>query len=215
MSACLRLGHKYQMDSVVEEGIAYLRTCYPNNYNSWKKCTPFQPPTYSIGVINIARLIGADDLLPVAFLECCKLGEKVIDGFLREDGGYECLSIPDLKLCMRAQQTLAEARVQAVLRVIDTCPPDDCHESDSEVDSDDSDHDCEIPSRFRRILQNGSAPGLCTPDVFAPLSTLAEHTPGLCTACYKMLNRHFAREKRSIFKRLPTLLGITVAGWRS
>ena len=219
ISACIRLGHKYQMDALVKETVSYLRTRYPDDYDAWKIGAPYAP-VVSIGVINLARLVGADALLPVAFMECCKLGPSVIDGFTNDDGTHEYLSPPDLKLCIQAQQALIEARVQAMLRVIDLNPILACsHYYDGNSSGSDWYSDEEYTDRrrlkgFYRRLKAGRISDLYTPDAFQDLLPLVrKDIPDLCSPCLSALKTGFSKERRSAFKRLPELIGVQVEGW--
>ncbi|TBU36564.1 hypothetical protein BD309DRAFT_1005270 [Dichomitus squalens] len=88
ISAWIRLGHKYQIDKLVDEGLYHLRRAYPTALPC-PKC-PNMSAEYNspiredrpagvvgqcaIAVVNLARLTESHDLLPFALLECCKLG---------------------------------------------------------------------------------------------------------------------------------------------
>ncbi|TFK84831.1 hypothetical protein K466DRAFT_601694 [Polyporus arcularius HHB13444] len=121
VSACIRLGHKYQVDRLVEEGLKYLRTLYPDDFSTLEKRRDEEVPdaAYAISVVNIARLTGADYLLPVALAQCCQLRSDIVKGFRREDGTCEYLSTVDLGRCFQAKELLIEARVQTFRR---RCP---------------------------------------------------------------------------------------------
>ncbi|KAI0694943.1 hypothetical protein C8T65DRAFT_833354 [Cerioporus squamosus] len=93
ISAYIRLGHKYQCDKLVQRSVDYLKRYYVDNFDEWFKVTSLDPPTFQsihrIGVVNLARLAGADGLLPVALMCCCMLGSDISKGFTREDGTLE------------------------------------------------------------------------------------------------------------------------------
>ena len=42
---------------------------------------------------------------------------------------------------------------------------------------------------------------------------LHEYFPTICSACLDMIYERYCTEARSIFERLPELLGISVASW--
>ncbi|KAI0753723.1 hypothetical protein C8Q74DRAFT_1320211 [Fomes fomentarius] len=106
ISALIRIGHKYQMDHLVQQSLDYLRTIVCS-----KGPPVWRLRQYSIGVVNLTRLTGAHHLLPCALMQCCSLGSSVVDGFAREDGTREYLSPQDLGLCFNAKDKLIEARV--------------------------------------------------------------------------------------------------------
>ncbi|KAI0753704.1 hypothetical protein C8Q74DRAFT_1306444 [Fomes fomentarius] len=67
--------YKYQISKLVEDAVDYLRKCYPDNFDLLRKRTPSSfRKDHAIGDINLARLIGANRLLPTAFLICASLG---------------------------------------------------------------------------------------------------------------------------------------------
>ncbi|TBU28417.1 hypothetical protein BD311DRAFT_807035 [Dichomitus squalens] len=105
LSAWIRLGHKYKIDKLVEDGLAYLRRFYPpyGPYNKKVLIDEDRPKSitgkFAIGVVNLARLTGSDDLIPLALLECCKLDAAITQGLVHEDGTVEYLSADDLGRC--------------------------------------------------------------------------------------------------------------------
>lgn len=120
VSAYARLGHKYQIDSLLAQALEYLEKAHPANLGVWQKSFEnvyTQSPgaqdsrwslAYAIGVVNIARLTGCEVILPSALLVCCSLDEKLVLGFEREDGTQETLSLQDVGLCLRAARSLPE-----------------------------------------------------------------------------------------------------------
>ena len=130
MSAWIRLGHKYEVEKLVENGLRYLRRFYPNTLSP----DPAQPHIWggpikdrpvdvrersAIAIVNLARLIGNHDLLPLALLECCKLGANIFKGYKREDGTVEYLCPDDLGRCFAARGGLELAVVGAYLRALE------------------------------------------------------------------------------------------------
>ena len=105
VSAWLRLGHKYQIPALVEGALRHLRRFYPSSLcgqsdgcpGPIKKDRPADVRgPHAIGIANLARLTGSHDLLPLALLECCKLGTKITKGYTRKDGTVELLNEDDL-----------------------------------------------------------------------------------------------------------------------
>ena len=69
MSAWIRLGHKYHIDKLVQDGLDYLRRFYPDlapgaviPRNRPEEFTRLS----AIGVVNLARLTKSNDLLPLS-----------------------------------------------------------------------------------------------------------------------------------------------------
>ncbi|EJF60259.1 hypothetical protein DICSQDRAFT_171229 [Dichomitus squalens LYAD-421 SS1] len=134
VSLWIRLGHKYQFEKLVEEGLRYLRRAYPTRLTSshplysdvYKDSTPIRedrPKDYikqsAIAVVNLARLTENHALLPLALLECCKLGETIMQGFEREDGTREHLAVEDLGRCFAVKNKLILRNVDAALKVFE------------------------------------------------------------------------------------------------
>ncbi|KAI1795360.1 hypothetical protein LXA43DRAFT_1178816 [Ganoderma leucocontextum] len=106
ISATIRLGQKYQMSQYVEYTLGYLKEHYTDDFDEWEdtNCSPPSfSPEHAIGVVNLARLIGADSLLPTALLVCCGLGKSLVNGFQRADGSREHLTLDDIGLFRGAQ----------------------------------------------------------------------------------------------------------------
>ena len=84
---------------------------YPSTYSAYCSRTGCFPGVWSIHVVNLARLIGAHDLIPVALMECCKAGGKIVYGCQSpiSPGIREGLSAPDLQLLFQAQKQLIKA----------------------------------------------------------------------------------------------------------
>ena len=137
ISSLVRMGHKYEIDSAMDSALAYLRSYYPSDFGSWKANTEGAPkfqPVHSIGVLNLARLTEAFDMIPAAFWICCNLDiEELRGGFEREDGTLETLSTTDLVNVLIAREELAKMTAHGCLCVLDIIVdgPCTCDDSDS------------------------------------------------------------------------------------
>ncbi|RDX48940.1 hypothetical protein OH76DRAFT_1351373 [Lentinus brumalis] len=209
ISACIRLGHKYQIDGLVEEGLKYLRTFYPDDYFTLEKRRREEAPSTicAIGVVNIARLTGADYLLPVALVECCRLGSDIVEGLRREDDTIESLSTADLGRCFEAKQKLIETRVEAAFDIFDGEPSEDCSAREK-----DTEHLRELHTDLSQTLSHR----LCSPDVLERWwPSLSHYIPPLCAECDGMFRQADRDRQRAIFHHLPELVGVDVEGWKT
>ncbi|KAI0753689.1 hypothetical protein C8Q74DRAFT_1373648 [Fomes fomentarius] len=72
LSACIRLGKKYQMTELYEQALAHVKACHTSNYESWISLPTWLSDgcedIHAIGIINLARLTGELSILPSAFL---------------------------------------------------------------------------------------------------------------------------------------------------
>ena len=203
MSACIRLAHKYQIDSLVEDCLQWLSKYYPSDYATFKKRNEPLPAPCAIATVNIARLTDADYLLPMALVDCLQLGATIVQGYQREDGTREYLAPADLGLCLQAQQKLIEARVNAIERIINPDLYDECGEED-----------VELVMEFHEQMRNGSIPGYCTPVFWTPiLPQLTTRFPEICHQCRREWAAEERDQQQDIFARLPRLVGVTVDGW--
>lgn len=89
VSASIRLAHKYKMTSICDEGMKLLITYYDARYDflAYRDglCALEAEPVHSIHAIHITYLTGAD-ILPLAFLQCARVGPDLVLGYGREDG---------------------------------------------------------------------------------------------------------------------------------
>ncbi|KAI0668972.1 hypothetical protein C8Q78DRAFT_1193951 [Trametes maxima] len=216
LSACVRLGHKYQCDQMVQRSIDYLKKYYPDDIDVWVNDGPVDPPRFEpihrIGVANLARTTGTDALLPVALARCCLLDSEIVSGFTREDGTRETLAYDDLGRVFGAKSKLMHTNVYATHRVFRQTVAKDCRRQ--EVCA-------KVLKRLLSELVNDEK-------AMDPLRlTLAwdayidriEVKKGdgereLCAKCYKMLKDERAKEEqRALFRSLPTIMGVTIEGW--
>ncbi|KAI0365820.1 hypothetical protein BV20DRAFT_705100 [Pilatotrama ljubarskyi] len=202
IAAWIRLGHKYQIHSLVEQSLQYLRTLYPDNVKHLNK-QPRYPALCAIGVVNLARLTGAHYLLPVALAECCTLGEEIVSGFVLPDGRREQLSRVDLGACFRAKDKIIAKRVRAAERMFRGLP-EECKRGG----------DCESDMEFfLMFLMKGTIGSLCVPRVDISWSASAKKLYRLCSKCWDEVRGREEDEQVQLFRELPSLFGIQVPGW--
>ncbi|KAI0742390.1 hypothetical protein C8Q80DRAFT_1273069 [Daedaleopsis nitida] len=182
ISAWIRLGHKYQIHHLVERSLAHLRRF---------------PRLHAIGVVNLARITEAYDLIPTALMSCCMLDAGIAIGFPREDGSMERLCAADIELCFKAKENLIEARVQLLHHIADSVLGSCCEDQ---------------VQTFVDEMARGRK--LCIPQPFwINLASFKKNRPGLCKSCTEELSKSCKEERRKVFDRLPALVGITVDGW--
>ena len=103
---------------MVSRRLAYLQLYFPPLaaevwiYDDCRKPPKFDD-IHAIGVVNLARLTGTDELLPAALMACSCLGQKVVNGFTRADGTQETLSMDDLARCIAGRAALSRAYIAA------------------------------------------------------------------------------------------------------
>ncbi|PIL26265.1 hypothetical protein GSI_12021 [Ganoderma sinense ZZ0214-1] len=123
ISAFIRLGQKYEMGELAANARQFLKRHYTDDVAAWIKASLWEPSGWednvAIGVVNLARLINEPSLLPTALMGCVYMEQDVVRGFEREDGTREMLALDDLGRCIKANRTIRETHVTAILRVFE------------------------------------------------------------------------------------------------
>ncbi|EIW56857.1 uncharacterized protein TRAVEDRAFT_127869 [Trametes versicolor FP-101664 SS1] len=209
VSACIRLGLKYEIKQIYDTALAILKNRYTDNIDHWDSLSNRGSQTgfddiHAIGVVNLARLIGDSSMLPVALWQCCRLGSDLVHGLAREDGTRENLTLDDLGLCFAAQERLIKAGVRARLRVFAPTVSEKCQNATK----------CkEVFVKALRSLEK-KADIIAGTDPFVPYTRISlEGVLGLCSTCSSEVKARDQKERRAVWNRLPALLGIEVPGW--
>ena len=131
LSALIRIGHKYQVDPMVQRNVEYLKSFYTDDVEAWWSASECDPPDsepmHAIGVVNLARLTGTHSMLPAALLTCTTLPpETITRGFVRPDGSRETLSMEDMGRCLSGAHANVEATIKAMYRQFSAGPSNDC-----------------------------------------------------------------------------------------
>ncbi|KAM5537262.1 hypothetical protein V8D89_008992 [Ganoderma adspersum] len=204
VSAWIRLGHKYQ----------YLRRFYPSSLSNPHKCGPIKKDRpadvqrhAAIAIVNLARLTGAKDLLPLALLECCKLKADIVDGYTREDGTVEYLQPEDTGRCFAAKGVLVAQVIAACLIVLEYAAVDaSCR--DVEV--------CQglldtTALEFRTLYTDLVAIDELLVD--QQMETFTVEAAALCSWCRPKVQRAIEKQRREFWDALPGRLNVDVDGW--
>ncbi|EJF56075.1 hypothetical protein DICSQDRAFT_183997 [Dichomitus squalens LYAD-421 SS1] len=96
VSACVGLGHKYEINYVVRRGRNYLKKFFVENLDTWARVDPPRPP---------------------AFQGCIRSSADLVNGFTREDGKPEKLSAENIGRWFLGRANLMQANTLATLRV--------------------------------------------------------------------------------------------------
>ncbi|KAI0706731.1 hypothetical protein C8T65DRAFT_577168 [Cerioporus squamosus] len=215
ISAVIRMAHKYQCEALLAGGMKYMAAFYHDDFPLWQNDEAvFSPPTFerihSIGVVNLARLVGADKWLPGALMGCCMLGAELVHGFVREDGTHETLSLEDLGRCYLGRANLVEANAMATLKLLKqtvspTCRrPERCEQTLRHILS-------ELTNEVNKI----TLINLRWDWSWTPFVDRSDVERDLCWECHRMLGKQ-ERQKdihREIFERLPEMMGVKVDRW--
>ncbi|KAH9925593.1 uncharacterized protein BXZ73DRAFT_103130 [Epithele typhae] len=212
VSACIRLGHKYQIDHLVTTNMDFLRKFYTDSFEDWYPSNFVRPPTFqaihSIGVVNLARLVGADRMLPAALMDCCTLGAEIVRGLPRPDGGRETLAPDDLGRCFVGRTRMAQASARIAHHMF---------RQKTAVG-------CRNPTCCARVLQrllnelaNAKDDVISCVDWYASWMVYVDGRDEgreLCIKCYRMLEGERPKVlQREVWEKLPSMMGVDVPGW--
>ncbi|KAI0632736.1 hypothetical protein C8Q77DRAFT_1196281 [Trametes polyzona] len=211
ISACIRLGHKYKVECVVQQSLNYLKKYFVETYQRWSGNAPLRPPffqdVHSIGVVNLARMMDADILLPTALMNCCMLDDgDFVNGFIREDGVAETLSPEDIGRCFIGRANLMRANTLAILNILDQTLAEGCTRPDV------------CATVLRRLVDELRAHedvvcSLYWYQYWVDYIDCGDNDRQLCPACYQMLFERGTQQHRDIWNRLPEMMGVSVEGW--
>ena len=164
-------------------------------------------PIHAIGVVNLARLTRTDWLLPTALMACCELGHEITEGFAREDGTRETLSLADLGRCFAGKTRLAEANV-ATMHAVFAQDVAEC---------------CQHPGRCKYVLRKllnalladvALAKSMQWYESWQPFVDRVDSGRELCWRCYRMVTEtRQETQEAEIFCKLPEMMGVEVEGW--
>ena len=163
---------------------------------------------YAIGVINLARLTESDDLLPLALLQCCKLGADITQGLAREDGTTEYLSPEDLGRCFAAKDRLMQRTILACLRIYAS--------GRVSYEAIDEEHMCYDPVRCGQLLEDYCRLSDYYVQFLLVDSLLVEdqvwmyRSQDLCRNCLSHIDRAIGAQRQQFWRMLPQLLGLLV-----
>ncbi|KAH9932292.1 uncharacterized protein B0H18DRAFT_987449 [Fomitopsis serialis] len=129
VSRLVRLAHKYEIQSVLDDAMGRIRVFYPSNLEDFLKVLKAPPSSPTLEhkntdcfeVVQLARLIGDNSLLPAAFYRCCQLkpGPSSANNRTR-------LSDEDMERCMAGRAYLANISMLVKRAVLQDGKTEDC-----------------------------------------------------------------------------------------
>ncbi|TFK85586.1 hypothetical protein K466DRAFT_621900 [Polyporus arcularius HHB13444] len=232
VSACIRLGYKYESAKLCQQGVAFLKSKFPTNFDNWcdisdNVAPPGFHPTEAIGVVKLARLFDEDpaslredcgqpsSLLPTALLVCTRLDEEELrSGLKHDDGTLVTLSEYDLERVQRVKNLLpgeiACLVVSAFRPPVDGKKPAHCWSADNH---------CECVAQEAFWAHVGYDRDRLVPwnpffswDEFH--DTFAKMGKYMCTNCDEHHENQLLDAQYKLWKRLPELFDVDVPeGW--
>ncbi|RPD76779.1 hypothetical protein L226DRAFT_532804 [Lentinus tigrinus ALCF2SS1-7] len=217
VSALARLGHKYQIHSLLDNVAKFLQDHFCTDFNLWSAHDDLVPtgwkPVHAIGVVNIARLLGCPSILPTALAVCCAVnGTEMVRGYERADGTRETLCTDDIARCADTARRLSQGTSAAI-----------CHAFATHKESA-RDSKCSDPKtcgdEMHRLLC-AYADTARDRELFTDrhpfrdwkyyLGTRVDESR-ICEGCNIMLRDRFVERQRELWDRLPAIVGVMVEG---
>ena len=205
LSACIRLGHKYKVDYLLEQALEYLEHYFPQDFDKWTEERVFEgPPTWSpwhaIGVVGIARRMGWSTILNTALMVCCTLPVRtLVNGFVTSDGILEKLDNEDLIRCMSGKVALMAEFTGAVLRTLVPHNVPGCSTEGA----------CQLGVHDMLHGLHAEPDYVANEEPFCKASTILQacqaYADPPCLTCYSDLEKRITDEQRAIWRKLPAI----------
>ena len=196
-------------------GLKYLRGFYPNSLASFygfpgpiKQCRPADVRRHAaIAIVNLARLTGANDLLPLTLLECCKLKADIIDGYTRQDGTVEHLRLEDMGRCFAAKDVLVVQAVAACLMIFENARVDaECRDAETCQELLDS-----SAFKFRTVYIDFMAVDALL--VHEQMESVIVEADELCSRCRPDIQKDIEKRRIEFWNALPRVFDVAVEKW--
>ncbi len=215
LAALVRMGHKYEVESVLDESLRRLGTVYTTDFAVWNEHQHEGTSVVSlcdedaVEAINLFRLTGQSQMLPSAFYACARLDiSEILAGMERADGTLETLSAEDLELLLEGRTELVKYDAHIIAHFFKPPLPVDCT--------------CPSVDLSRTLLANGSKmllgsfPSHLDADVLGSYFTRLANsycTSQLCRSCVDALAAYHFMLRRKVWDELPNIFDIEVSGW--
>lgn len=190
----------------------YLKSHFTHSFDRWEKIPVWSPDGFeehhAIGVVNIARLTGETSLLPTALWLCSMLGSAVLEGFTYSDGTKETLSPEDVALCIQAQQKLSQDVFLGVVACFSPPLTQSCKHMTSP-------NPCQCATLdmlpvVQKVVERSMYPNPLWEQSRAGWRTALA---GLCEGCVDTVFERRKQQRRSAWRKLPSVFGLDIPGW--
>ncbi|KAI0091090.1 hypothetical protein BDY19DRAFT_933662 [Irpex rosettiformis] len=118
--AALRIGTKYGLDTILQEALRRISTCYPADLHALQKhppCSSTCPIIWNtedpIAVFHLARQLDLDRLIPAALYKCANEVQitSLFSASTGKNGRLHTLSLEELQDCIQARDILTVENV--------------------------------------------------------------------------------------------------------
>ena len=216
LAALILLSDKYQLESIGNHALDCLKTAYTNSFERWDARpeadglhvrADWQPSTghrlRAIDVVHLAHITNTPSVLPLAFYHCALLGDKVADGWTREDGTVQRLAPEDLERALGGHKYLCEKTSGFLTSLFRATPSAPCM---TRI----------MCGGLLEVLEEKGADVYKTPALLDRPDGWTFRTP-LCRPCTRELEEREKAERRALWKKLPEIfrLGEGMKVWEA
>ncbi|TBU41579.1 hypothetical protein BD309DRAFT_1081994 [Dichomitus squalens] len=223
LAALARLGHKYQLDQLLDAVIFRLQRTFNTDLEVWDRSRGFGAdsplglvPNNAIEALNLFRRLQRSDMIPTALCGCSRLPPAVlIHGVDRADGvTRESLELTDLELCWKVQKRLIREAVDQmtlfseyfVTRLAEV----KCQRRDYCIEG--------LKILLQETRRGMSYLAFVDPlDKFSSIfeSDDARFSKRLCRDCLAVLKSRHWELRKKVWGKLPDIMGMSITGWGS
>ncbi|KAI0737397.1 hypothetical protein C8Q80DRAFT_1115176 [Daedaleopsis nitida] len=215
LASLIRMGHKYNIPTVLNDALSRLKKYYTADFNSWRDCKARKRyvSTTSLDamtVIKLAHLTDTPSLLPIAYFVCCDL---IAETYSDDSDKAAQLILADLapedpcRILTGSTHLVRHAamRISAFLTAI---PSADCK----------SPQRCDTKMHLLLIkrLEDGTAyQKLAHRSAIEPMAAWLVEDPALplCGACVENGREFDIQQCRCTWEELPRFFGVEVPDW--
>ncbi|KAI0720085.1 hypothetical protein C8T65DRAFT_736251 [Cerioporus squamosus] len=222
LSALARLGHKYELPQVLSASVNRLKAVFTTDFAVWKQNKFLRPlgsppndlpialwPRNCVEAINLFRMLGRPEMLPVAFYLCAYAAplSMLLRGVQRADGTLETPSVDDLERLLTGRDRLTKTgnRYAYAIHGLErspTCRSPHCraylaaHQSRALSENFEG-------WEVRNVLHV----------MYRASLESAQKSGALCADCIDAILARQLRIQQDIWRKLPEIFGLEVEGW--
>ncbi|PIL26458.1 hypothetical protein GSI_12216 [Ganoderma sinense ZZ0214-1] len=206
--AVVRLAHKYNIENLLEQALHVLKQFYTTSFSKYER-RPHSHPNFArprlvhhIGAVNLARLTNTLSILPIALYHCCALSGTVMDGWTRDTGETEYLSMQDLRAVLTARGELVGRGFAMLLNIFEDHPAQDCAQPGL----------CGIvlTGLIRSVEWMPSDECNVLDSWEVEIRRLARELE-ICKTCRRAMSKRDVKERRDVWDMLPAIFGLSKA----
>lgn len=164
----------------------------------------------AVAAVNLARLVNAKSILPLALFQCCQLGAELVYGYRREDGTIDQLTTEDLVRCLEGRVALMQENAAIALNLFRGQVSPGCTDpsSCSSALKRQRDDLCKVSNVH--VVAGYDAFGRWDEDW---IETEKDGRKIFCNSCVLMLKAREEEKQRAVWRKLPFIFNVEVDNW--